>query len=194
MTTIKLCTYTKSFFPYIYGQKQRIIMCMFLVIEDGKILKRSFSECSIFFAEENAEIGAFRTGLEWILQNKKNIGDINIQVIFCGAPRVEIKKKVDDGTFFSKSPDGNYYETYCAGDIYPMLLLFNKVTYSTASRVMFGGGKDDDSESARKFDMFGAVTKLFELFYGTDNGYGHPAVGGQPELRWGNGAPREVWT
>ena len=41
MKNVKLCTYTRGFYPTIWGYRIYTILGIFLVIIDGKIVKRS---------------------------------------------------------------------------------------------------------------------------------------------------------
>jgi hypothetical protein len=204
MSTVKLCTYSKSFYPYVWGMKTRVIVGAYVVIEDGEILKRSFRDCREYLFDDHAENEAFARGLEWIVQNMDDLRDTNLQVFFCGASRNSMKKRVDENTLFASSRTLGGLPTEDPV-VFPgnekLFKLFNKVTYHTASRVTIHDGENDDPESAETFDMYSAVSKFFALVYGDDINYGHTVyqtenskmqLVGLPELRCNNNSIR--WT
>lgn len=176
MGTVKLCTYSKAFYPYIHGYKIKDIIGAFVVIEDGKIIKRSFCECSLYSVEDHAETESFAKGVEWIVGHMDDLRDINLQVFFCGAARNNIKKKIDDGRYFVQDrPRGeNPIEDHCTffGNE-KLLKFFNKVTYHTAASITINDGEDNDPDEVERFSIYDTVNKFFTLLYGIDVNYGH---------------------
>lgn len=210
MAIVKLCTYSRAFYPYVYGQKIRTVIGAFLIVVDGKIVKRSFCECYVFMIEDPVENEAFAKGLEWIVANMDDLRDINLQVFFCGAARNNIKKLIDDGSYFDTSLEQQREHPHVFPGNSKLLKLFNKVTYHTAARIVINDGEDDDPENTERFDIYAAVSRYFTLLYGDDVNYGHIVyehekddtlvsgdrvqLVGMPELRWRNNCPPSVWT
>jgi hypothetical protein len=206
MSTVKICTYSRTFYPYIWGQKRSTIIGAYLVIEDGKIIKRGFRECYEYTAEDHAENEALTKGVEWVVANMDDLRDTNLQVFFCGAARNNMKKRADDGTFFSRDENG-LKVLFGFGGNEKILKLFNKVTYHVASRIVINDGDDDDAEKTELFDMYAVVNKYFSVLYGNDINFGHTIIEdvedegiikkimvGMPEIRWRYGAPINEWT
>lgn len=206
MPTVKLCTYSRSFYPYIWGQKNRVVVAAFLVLEDGRILKRGFRDCTEYSIEDHAENEAMAKGLNWIVANIDDLRDTNLQVFLCGAARNNIKKRVDDGSFFARDElRNNIKEPFGFPGNENLFKLFNKVTYHVASRITIKDGEDDDDKT-ELFDMYAAATRFFSLLYGDDTNYGHTVIQdveedgiikkimvGMPEIRWRNGVPMSEW-
>lgn len=215
MPTVKLCAYSRGFYPTVWGSKLHTVFGAFLVIVDGKLKKRSFRECAIYNLEDHAETEAFATGLGWIISNLDNLRDTNLQVFFCGAARQRIKARIDNNKYFpdrTETPGMFVVEDPCTFFGYDerVLKMFNKVTYHIAARVTINDGEDDDPENAETFDLYAAMSKYFKLLYGDDINPGHTIheflPGGQthsdrvelvgmPEIRWGSGAAKtDQWT
>lgn len=207
MPTVKLCTYSRSFYPYIWGQKNRTVIGAYLVLEDGKILHRGFRECYEYTSEYHAEDEAMGKGLDWIVANVDDLRDTNLQVFLCGAARNDIKKRIDDGSFFARDElRNNIKDPFGFHGNENLFKLFNKVTYHVASRITIKDGENDDDKT-ELFDMYAAATKFFSLLYGDDINYGHAitqdvedngivkkVLVGMPEIRWRNGVPISKWT
>ena len=208
MATVKLCAYSRAFYPFVWGYKVKLVIGSFIIIENGKIIKRSFRECSDYFLEDHAESEAFAKGLEWIVAHVDDLRDTNLQVFFCGAARMKIKSRIDNGTYF---PDLEHLDfevepgAFAGNEL--LLKMFNKVTYHTAARVTIHDGEDDDPEKAEMFDIYSAVNKYFTLLYGDDINFGHKIIEtakengkpvkrliGLPELRWDSAHRITAWT
>ena len=176
MSTVKLCAFSRTFYPYVYGSKLKTIFGAFLVIENGKIIKRSFCECRDFAVEDHAENEAFAKGLEWVVANMDDLRDTNLQVFFCGAARVPIKKRIDENRYFTGDREigGEPVTDHCTfiGNE-KLLKMFNKVTYHIAASITINDGDDDDPENVTRFNLYEAVGKYFTLLYGDDVNYGH---------------------
>jgi hypothetical protein len=209
MPTVKLCTFSKSFYPVVWGQKQRVMIGAYLILKDGKIIKRGFRDTHEYQMEYPLESEAMQVGLDWIIANVEDLRDTNLQVFFCGAGRNELKKMVDDGTFFGYSNEEmkiRHPHGFHGNE--KILSMFNKITYHTASRVVINDGDGDDR--AEPFDIYSVASKYFTLLYGDDINYGHKVhetvdddkfvsgkrttLVGIPELRWRNGTPISEWT
>jgi hypothetical protein len=185
-----------------------VVIGAFIVIEDGKILKRSFRDCHDYLIDDHVEIDAMARGIDWIVSNMDDLRDINLQVFFCGAGRNNIIKRIKENEFFDAPQDRgeNHLLSYHGGDS-RLLKLFNKVSYHTASRIVINDGDDDDPEDAGSFDVYSASTVFFTLLYGTDVNPGHvilqdvkldgvmkKMIVGMPELRWRYGCPSSEWS
>jgi hypothetical protein len=182
MQTVKLCTYTRGFYPTIWDYRIYTILAVFLVIVDGKIVKRSYSEMAYTkSAEILAEFDALGAGLEWIVKNYTQ-EETEVQILFCGAHRAQCKKIFDDN------------ETYPIHDIniHNLTKKFAKVSHYSTARM----------NEANLYDM---TNKIFALLYG-DSAFNHEVIHkyeedgiqkqilvGQPEIRWYMGAPKTLW-
>ena len=133
-----------------------------------------------------AEIDALEAGLSWITKTVPGFEKENLEIIFCGASRVKMLKGARDGTSFSE-----YKPT-----IPETVRKFKEVRYSSQGKII----SDDPI-----FDLYGFSDGIFELYYGTDNGYLHKVhdefdekkevhLVGEPEIRWKNGMPTTEWT
>ena len=216
MATINLCTYTRSFYPYIWQYKYRTVMAAFVVISDGKILKKSFKECYYYSSDYPAEVESFENGLSWVVANVDDLRDVNLQVFFCGSGKVDVMKTIENGSFFIKCTDrmggSEFGVTHTISNL-DLLKMFNKVTYHTANRILVKSDEDFDdddfSKPSKKFDVYESISKLFALLYGDDVNAGHRVIEdvrdpktnvirkvlvGIPELRWAGGAPDTQWT
>ena len=185
--TIKLITYSRAFFPYIFGYKIIVAIRVFLVTRDGKIIKRGFSETSsyAFNGMQYAEIDALGEGLSWIIANVPGFEKEKLEVFFCGASRTTMKKDIEVGVLMNG---------YRCKEIFDMIEKFDEVRYTSQGKII-----SEDSA----FDLYEFSNKVFELHYGRDNGYVHivyeyingkPHFIGEPELWWRNGAPSEAWS
>lgn len=212
MGTVKLCTYSRAFYPCVYGSKIKLVMAAFVIIQDGKIIKRSFRECHDYMVEDHAENEAFAKGLEWVVGNVDDLRDTNLQVIFCGAARTNNIKRINENRYFRDDlVAGAPVEdpcTFMGND--KLLKLFNKVTYHQSASITVNDGDDDEGGSTR-FKVYDAVNTYFGLLYGDDVNFGHKVfehvpdetlvsgirviLVGQPELHlnsvWGKPTP---WT
>lgn len=160
-------------------------IAVFMVVEDGVVLKRSAAEVTCFKDLLYVEIDALVAGLSWIIQNVDDVHTKSLDVIFCGGARTKLKRDISAGSMIND---------YGYADIMKMVQEFNVVTYSTQ-------GKIDSDDSA--YDLFGFASKVFALFYGDDQSYNHQIIEkddknhmtivGEPEIHWRNGAPKEVW-
>jgi hypothetical protein len=158
--TIKLITYTKSFYPYVYQFKNLVVIGVFLVFRDGKFLKRGFGEITGYTKEQLAEFDTLAAGLSWITRNVP-LPDTEcetLNVIFCGGSRTSMKKNMERGAIS---------DIYRYDDIMTEIVKakYGSVSYSAQGKII-----DDDPV----YDLFGFATKVFEMFYGKDNGYTHP--------------------
>lgn len=190
--TLKLITYTKSFYPYVYLFKNMIIIGVFLVFRDGKLLKRGFGEMTAYTSEHLAESDTLVAGLSWITQNVP-LPDTeceSLNVIFCGGSRIAMKKNMEHGTIS---------EIYRYDDIMTEIVKakYGSVSYSAQGKII------DDNPI---YDLFSFATKVFEMFYGKDNGYTHPVyeevksgektkmmMVGDPEIRQRNKSIFTEW-
>jgi len=157
--TIKLITYARAFFPYIWQYKTTTMIGVFLVLKDNKLLKRSFAEVCGYTNEgvAYAEIDALTAGLSWIIQNVPGIEREKLEVIFCGSARVRMKKDIENGALL------NNYKLY---QVLKMVLMFDDVSYHSQGKII---SEDDDDT----FDLYNFANKAFEFYYGRDNGYVH---------------------
>ena len=173
MGTVKLCTYTRAFYPCIYGSKVKLIVAAFIIIQDGKIVKRSFRECREYLVEDHAENEAFAKGLEWIVGNLDDLRDTNLQVFFCGAARTNIIKRITEKRYFSEDlVSGAPVDDVCTfmGNE-KLLKFFNKVTYHQSASITINDGEDDEESS--RFKVYDVVNTYFTLLYGDDVNPGH---------------------
>jgi hypothetical protein len=187
--TIKLITYARAFYPYIWGQKSTIMISVFLVIRDGKLLKRSFAEIDGYTNEGvlYAEIDALVAGISWIIQNVPDINREKLEVVFCGTSRTKIIKGIKNGEWFND---------YKRAQVLGMVHQFDDVKYFSQGEII------DDNPI---YDLYGFANKIFELYYGRDNGYLHTIyeetgenkkmmIVGEPEVRWKDGYPNTEWS
>ena len=167
--------------------RQSTIIAVFLVIEDNKLLKRSFAEVTDCKELLYAEIDALKAGMSWIVQNVEDIHAKSLDVIFCGGGRTKMKRDITAGSMLNE---------YGYRDLMKLVLEFNTVSYSIQGKII-----DDDPI----YDLYSYATKAFELMYGDDNGYMHKIIDkvegtnkilivGEPEIHWRNGSPQEVWS
>jgi hypothetical protein len=190
--TIKLVTYARVFYPYIMQTKLPVGIAVYLVVRGDKLLKRSFAEINSYtveYAPYFSEIDAFTQGLDWIVNNVQYVHKQRLEVVFSGAARTKIKKNMDD-----KETDHNY--DYIR--ISKLLSAFNAVVYSAQGKIYSDGDGDNI------YNLYDFSNKVFEMFYGRDNGYMHqvfdmtdPKYGiivGEPEMRHRNGFPRTEWS
>ena len=189
--TIKLITYSRTFFPYIWGYKIPVMIELFLVMRGDKLLKRSFTETSAYNNEgmPYAEIDALATGLSWIIQNVPDIYKERLEVVFCGAARTKVKKDIENGALFNN---------YKLERILKMICKFDGVIYSSQGKII----TEDDNDI---FNLYDFTNKVFELHYGRDIGFMHTVyeevgedkkmmIVGEPEIRWRNGSPVVGWS
>jgi hypothetical protein len=189
--TIKLITYSRTFFPYIWGYKIPVMIELFLVMRGDKLLKRSFTETSSYSNEgaPYAEIDAFAAGLSWIIQNVSDINKERLEVVFCGAARTKVKKDIENGILLND---------YKLESILDMISKFDGITYSTQGKII-----TEDSDD--KFDLYNFTNKVFEMHYGRNIGFMHTIyeevgedkkmmIVGEPEIRWRNGSPVVEWS
>jgi len=192
MPNVKLCTYTRGFYPTIWNYRCFTVIGVYLVIIDGEIVKRSFCEMGYTKeGEHRGEFDALRAGLEWIVKNVESARDTELQVLFCGANRDKCKKLVDTyGIHFHENPVE--CEIPLENYIYELTNKFKKVSYYATSRL----------SEAKLYDMSNTI---FELLYG-DSGFRHEIISefeedgitkqvlvGQPEIHWGQGMPKTTW-
>lgn len=184
------------------------MIAAFIVIEDGKIVKRSFKECPGYISGHHAENEALAEGVGWIVGNMDDLRDMNLQVFLCGSARNDIKKMVDNGTYFERDElRCNTRDPFGFKGNDDFLKMFNKITYHTASRVVINDGKDDDPDDAEPFDVYKVANIYFTLLYGEDVNPGHAIhedvnesgtvrklLVGKPEIRWWGGFPKTEWT
>ena len=165
--TIKLITYTKTFFPYTYQVKTPVIIGVFLVFKDNKFLKRGYGEITGYTKESLAEFDTLAAGLKWMTQNIPDTECEALNVIFCGGSRNSMKKDMEHGAVSG---------IYRYDDIMTEILKakYDRVSYSAQGKII-----DDDPV----YDLFGFSTKVFENFYGKDNGWTHPVVEGWGEKK-----------
>jgi hypothetical protein len=193
MPTVKLCTYTRGFYPTVWGQHIFTVIGIYLIIVDGKIVKRSFSEMAYNKTGEfQGEFDALKAGLEWITENMTSHRDINVDVMFCGSRRTECKTIVDRDLPFPVT-------------VSHLVGIFNKVSYYSVSRIMINNGENDDPEDAERFDIYDMASNVFLLLYGDsdpkhevihrfdEDGIQRQILVGQPELRWDDGVPKSMW-
>lgn len=188
--TLKLITYVKSFYPYTYLFKRMIIIGVFLVFRDGKLLKRGFAEMTAYTSERLAESDTLVAGLSWITQNVPDTECETLSVIFCGGSRMTMKKNMEHGTIS---------EIYRYDDIMTEIVKskYDRVSYSVQGKII------DDNPV---YDLFGFSTKVFEMLYGKDTGYTHPVyeevengdkkrvvMVGDPEIRQRNTSIFTEW-
>jgi len=186
--SLKLITYTKSFYPYLFQLKIRSIIGVYMVLRDGKLLKRSFAEMVGYNDEELAESDALANGLAWISKNIPDIERERLDVALCGNGRTDMKKKLENGG----------ENIHRRSEIMKIIIQFDEVHYAAQGKII-----DDDP----MYDLFGFANKVFELFYGRDNGYMHHVyeeeeIGGkikvtmigEPEIHHKNRKPDWVWS
>jgi hypothetical protein len=205
MKTVKLCTYTRGFYPTVWSYRMFTVIGIYLIIVDGKIIKRSFSELGYTKAGEfGGEFDALNAGLEWIVKNIKDPRKTTVQVFFCGSHRAECKRIVD-----SKDPIpaggmiGRNGEIIQYG-IENLIKKFNKVEYFTTSRVLTHEGSSKDTAEAVIFSLYDMAHTIFELLYGDSDikhdvlvdeavdGFTRKILVGQPEIRWSDGTPKSM--
>jgi hypothetical protein len=192
MQTVKLCTYTRGFYPTIWGYRCYTVIGVYLVIIDGKIVRRSF--CEMGYNKEGeyrGEFDALKSGLDWVEKNVKGARETEIQVLFCGANRDKCKKLVDkNGIHFHENPVES--EIPLENYIYELTNKFKKVTYYATSKV----------DEVKLYDM---ANTIFDLLYG-DCGFKHDVFSpfeedgitkqmliGQPEIHCADGMPKSMW-
>ena len=189
--TIKLITYSRAFFPYIWQYKTTVMIGAFLVLRENNLLKRSFAELCGYMGEGTAyaEIDALAAGLSWIIQNVPDIERETLEVVFCGVARTKIKKDIENGALLND---------YKLKQVLEMILKFDNVIYSSQGKII---GEDDDDT----YNLYDFANKVFELYYGRNNGYMHAIyeevgenrkmmIVGEPEMRWKKGLPIEEWS
>ena len=189
--TIKLITYARTFSPYSYQFKSNVCVSVFMVVRGDKLLKRSFKEINDYtpeFSAQYSEIDAFTAGLEWICKNIPDLSTERLEVVFSGISRTKIKKDIENSTTLNG---------YKRDHIFKMLEKFNAVLYSAQ-------GKIYSEEENDMYNLYAFSDKIFEMFYGRDNGFMHQIydttdskhgiIVGEPELRWREGNPKSEWT
>jgi hypothetical protein len=212
MSVVKLCTYVRGFYPTIWGTRSHTSIGLFIIIVDGKVIKRSFSELGYKKGfETQSELFVLVSGLRWIVANMDGLRDMNIQALFCGENRTECKKVMDIGGnedvttkefFYRNVSDGGIYPT----EIIPIVKMFNKVEYYSVSKVTFNPGSGGDSDNEERLNMYDISSKIFGLLYGnsefnhevvekySDEGIQKQRLVGEPELRWNHGCPSSMWS
>lgn len=185
--TIKLITYSRAFYPYVYGYKVLVIIGVFLVMRGEKLLKRSFAEMCGYttVGMPYAEIDALKEGLSWIVVNVPEFEKENLEVFFCGVSRATMKKDIENGVTLNDAS---------RKEIFEMIAKFESAKYTSQGKII----SEDDT-----YNLYDFANKVFELRYGRDNGYVHEVYEekkgkvrmiGEPELWWRNGSPAEVWS
>ena len=184
--TLKLITYTHTFNTYVWQMKTLTSIAVFLVVEDGVVLKRSAAEITCFKDILYAEIDALIAGLSWIIQNVEDVHTKSLDVIFCGSARMKIKRDITAGSMLND---------YGYNELMTLVQEFNTVSYAIQGKII-----DDDPV----YDLTTFASKVFELMYGDDQSYSHQIISkdeatnkmtivGEPEIHWRNGSPQEVW-
>jgi hypothetical protein len=189
--TIKLITYSRAFYPYVWQYKITVMIEVFLVLRGDKLLKRSFAETSAYSSEgiPYGEIDAFAAGLSWIIQNVPDVDNERLEVVFCGAARTKVKKDIENGALFNN---------YKLESILAMICKFGGVIYSSQGKII----TEDDNDI---FNLYDFANKVFELHYGRDIGFMHTIyeevgenkkmmIVGEPEIRLRGGSPTEGWS
>lgn len=186
--SIKLITFSRVFFPFIWGYKATTMIVIYLVFNGETFLKRGFAELAgyTFSGVAHAEIDALTAGLSWITKNVPDFEKESLEVIFCGASRAKLLKGALSGESFSDYDPG----------VLETIRKFKGVRYSSQNKIV-----SDDPV----FNLYGFSNEVFELFYSRDNGYLHKVhdeidekkrvhLVGEPEIRWKNGMPTTEWT
>ncbi len=190
MAVIKLYTYTRAFLPWIYQFRQKATVAMFVIVDDGKLVKRGFTINGYAIDDTLNEIDAFYEGIRWVSENCGNPRDADLHVIFCGIGKNKMKEIIDKGEYFAPYIADGTYNHYRAGDILPYIDTFNKVSYYTSAKVMYTTGDEDDPASLQKLDIGSIAYRLFAMTFGDDTEYKHKSR--QPEEAFIN-ARGEVW-
>jgi len=190
MAVIKLYTYTRAFLPWIYQFRQKATVAIFVVVADGKLVKRSFTINGYFVDDTMNEIDAFYEGITWVSENCDNLRDADLHVIFCGTGKNKLKELIDKGEYFAPYIRDGTYAHYRAGYILPLIEKFNKVSYYTSAKVMYSSGDEDDPASAQKLDVGSIAYRLFTMTFGDDTEYKHTSR--KPEEAFAN-ARGDVW-
>jgi hypothetical protein len=189
--TIKLITYSRAFYPYVWQYKTTVTIEVFLVLRGDKLLKRSFAETCAYANEGTSygEIDAFAAGLSWIIQNVPDVDKERLEVVFCGAARTKVKKDIENGALFNN---------YKLESILAMICKFGGVIYSSQGKII----TEDDNDI---FNLYDFANKVFELHYGRDIGFMHTIyeevgenkkmmIVGEPEMWLKYGSPTEGWS
>jgi hypothetical protein len=163
---------------------------MFVIVEDGKLIKRSFTFNTSFNDDTLNEMDAFYEGIKWVSENCSNLRDADLHVIFCGVGKNKLKDLIDKGEYFAPYMKDGTFAYYHAGDILPLIDNFNKVSYYTSAKVMYSAGDEDDPSSLQKLDVGSIAYKLFVMTFGEDTEYKHTSR--QPEEAYLH-AKGEVW-
>lgn len=178
---------------------------IYLVIVDGKIIKRSFSELGYTKTGEiGGEFDALNAGIEWIVNNIEDLHNTIIQVFFCGTHRTECKRMIDaKDPIPSGGMIGRNGEISQRG-IETLTTKFGKIEYFTSSRVLTHEGSSKDTVEAKVFNLYDMANTIFELLYGdsdfkhdvivddTVDGFTRKILVGQPEIRWRDGTPKSM--
>ena len=189
--TLKLITYSRAFYPYVWQYKIMSMVEVFLVVRGDKLLKRSFAETCAYSSEgmPYGEIDALASGLSWIIQNVPDVSKERLEVVFCGAARTKVKKDIENGLLMND---------YQLEHILAMICKFDGITYSSQGKII----TEDDNDI---FDLYNFANKVFEMYYGRDNGFMHTVyeevgenkkmmIVGEPEIRWKTGSPTMGWS
>ncbi|HPE06145.1 MAG TPA: hypothetical protein PLW50_00290 [Smithellaceae bacterium] len=184
---IKLITYSRMFFPFVWGSKLPVAVAVYLVMRGDKLLKRSFMHTTEYNSDgfQYAEIDALHEGLSWIIANVDNPDSESVDVVFCGATRVKVKNNIENGTTFNE---------YKLESILDMISKLKGIRYSVQGKII-----SDDPV----YDLYGFSTRAFEMYYGSDNGFTHDIFDmkdpkhiklvGEPEMWLRNGFVPARW-
>jgi len=189
--TIKLVTYARVFYPFVMQTKIPSSVAVYLVVRGDKLLKRSFTEILDYTSEYSAhysELDAFEHGLLWIVNNIPDANKERLDVVFSGSSRNNIKNDIEKGATLNG---------YLGEKISKLLLNFDSVTYSAQGKIYSDG--DDNN----MYNLYDFANKVFEMYYGRDNGFMHQVYDtvnkqfvlmGEPEIRHGNESPKQGWS